>query len=271
MQKRYKKGHQQWLRKFFDIDNHVIVPELSVSYTQGFDFVEKYTASLATTPPLDLSLPLWKIHVLNYKSAEAEANVILKIHHCIGDCISLMSLLLDFTRKNCQPESMPTIPHINRYSGSNLPIWNVTGILQALWGVMFVVWCTVLDIFQFMAMFLWMKDNKMLRGPPRVIHHPKTLAHVKVDLEDMPLSERLLTGFLYVFPFSAIALLLALSFEIFWVIIASDLIINISLLCRQLMMLLLGCLVRILRYFDHLYGKLSLIWGSYSHVILIYL
>lgn len=192
--KRYKKGHQQWLRNFFDIDNHVIVPELSVSYTQGFDFVEKYTASLATSPPLDPSLPLWQIHVLNYKSAEAEASVILKIHHCIGDCISLMSLFLDCTRKNCQPESLPTIPLINRYSRSNLPIWNVTAILQALWGVMFVVWCTVLDLFQFMATFLWMKDSKMLRGPPGVIHHPKTLAHVTVDLEDIAIVRKAIDG-----------------------------------------------------------------------------
>ena len=81
MQKRCRKRHQQWIRKDLDIDNHVIVPNISVSYTQGFDFVEKYAASLATALSLDSSLPLWQIHVLNYKSVEAEANVILKIHH----------------------------------------------------------------------------------------------------------------------------------------------------------------------------------------------
>lgn len=241
--KRYRKGHQQWLRKDVDIDNHVIVPELSVSYTQDFDFVEKYTASLATALPLDPSLPLWQIHVLNYKSAEAEASVILKIHHCIGDCTSLMSLFLDCTRKFCQPESMPTIPRINRYRRSNLPIWNVIGILQALWGVIFLVWCTVLDLVQFMATFLWMKDSKMLRGPPGVLHHPKALAHVTVDLEDIAIVRKAINGVvIYVFPFSAIALFLALSSEIIFVLITGDLIINISLLCRQLMMLLPGCL-----------------------------
>lgn len=192
--KRCRKGHQQWIRKDVDIDNHVIVPNLSVSYTQGFDFVEKYTASLATALPLDPTLPLWQIHVLNYKSAEAEASVILKIHHCIGDCTSLMSLFLDCTRKSCHPESMPTIPHVNRYRRSRLPRWNVIGTLQALWGVMFLVWCTVLDLVQFVTTFLWMKDSKMLRDPTGVIHHPKALAHVTVDLKDITIVRKAIDG-----------------------------------------------------------------------------
>lgn len=149
-------------------------------------------------PRWPLQSPLWTHPcLLNYKSAEAEASVILKIHHCIGDCISVMSLFLDCTRKNCQPESMPTIPRTNRYNRSNLPIWNVTGILKAIWGVMFVVWCTVLDLVQFMATFLWIKYSKMLRGPPGVNHHPKALAHVTLDLQDVAIvrkaTERLLT------------------------------------------------------------------------------
>ena len=59
MQKRFRKGNKKWIRKDVDIDYNVIVPNLSVSYTYGFDFVEKYTASLATSLPLDPSLPLW--------------------------------------------------------------------------------------------------------------------------------------------------------------------------------------------------------------------
>ena len=71
-----------------------------------------------------------------------------------------------------------------------------------------------------------MKDRKMLRDPPRVIHLPKALAHVMVDLENITIVRRA-TGSLYVFPLSAIALLLALIFEIFLVSIATNLIINI--------------------------------------------
>ena len=136
MQKRCRKGHHQWIRKDADIDNHVIVPNISVSYTQGFDFVEKYTASLATSLPLDPSLPSWRIHVLNYKWTEAEASVILKIHHWIGYYTSLMSLFSDCTTKSCHHESMPTIPHVNRHKRSRFPRWNVIGTLQELWGVM---------------------------------------------------------------------------------------------------------------------------------------
>ena len=105
-----------------------------------------------------------------------------------------MSLFLDCTTKSCHPESMPTITHVNIYRRSRLPRGNVIGTLQALWGVIFLVWCTILDLLQFVTTFLWMKDRKMIRDPPGVIHLPKALAHVTVDLEDITIVRKVIDG-----------------------------------------------------------------------------
>lgn len=167
---------------------------------------------------------------------------------------------------------MPSIPHINWYSRNNLPIWNVTGILQSLWGVMFVVWCRVFDIFQFMAMFLWMKDNKILRGHARVTHHLKTLAHVKIDLEDTAIIRKAIDEVFICVSILSYCIVFGL---VFWNILGNNSIwsiIKISLLWIQLMIVVIRMVSAVFsRYFDHLYGKLSLIWGYYSHVISIYL
>ena len=66
--------------------------------------------------------------------------------------------------------------------------------MQELWGVMFLVWCTVLDLVQFVTTFLWMKDRKMLRDPLGVIYLPKALAHVTVDLEEITIVRKAIDG-----------------------------------------------------------------------------
>eukprot|EP01018_Ginkgo_biloba_P030946 Gb_17371 [translate_table: standard] len=183
-------GNCKWVRTEVDIEKHMIVPNLSPAETERKSFVEDYTASLAIAPPLDPSRPLWQIHVLNCISAEAQASVVFKIHHCIGDCVSLMSLLLDCTRKVTEPESSPTIPRMKRPGKNRFSRWSAQGI----WNLMFVVWCTIADLLHALATFLWMKDSKVLRGPPGVIHHPKRLAHVIVDLKDIGIVRKAVKG-----------------------------------------------------------------------------
>ncbi|KAH9324705.1 hypothetical protein KI387_004883 [Taxus chinensis] len=187
-----KNGNEKWVPKEFCIDDHIIVVEISNLSRDSSDFVEKYTATLATAPPLDPSIPLWQIHVLNYRSAEAEASVVFRIHHCIGDCVSLMSLFLDCTRKQSQPESMPTIRTIQKEK--KIPKWSLRAILEAIWTLVFSLWCTALNLLHALATMLWMKDDKMVRGPQGVGSHPRRLAHVTVDLEDIATVKRAIHG-----------------------------------------------------------------------------
>ncbi|KAH9287994.1 hypothetical protein KI387_032111 [Taxus chinensis] len=187
-----KNGDPKWMAKEFNIDNHIIVAELNTHYREAVDFVEKYTATLATAPPLEPSVPLWQIHVLNYRSAEAEASLVFRIHHCIGDCVSLMSLFLDSTRKNSDPESMPTIPRVQK--GKKISTWSLTQIFQAIWTLMLSLWFNALSLLHAVATYLWMKDSKMFRGPRDVLSHRRRLAHVTVDLEDIAIVKKAING-----------------------------------------------------------------------------
>ncbi|XP_057848272.2 wax ester synthase/diacylglycerol acyltransferase 5 isoform X3 [Cryptomeria japonica] len=92
--KKGRWGNYLWVHKeVIDIEKHVIVPALDPQYIQCKEFVEDYTASLACDPPLDPSSPLWQIHILNYRSGEAEASLVFKIHHCL-DLVNLIATIL---------------------------------------------------------------------------------------------------------------------------------------------------------------------------------
>eukprot|EP01018_Ginkgo_biloba_P015430 Gb_17842 [translate_table: standard] len=188
-----KRGNCKWVEKELDIDEHIIEPDLSPSYTQRIDFVEEYVSSLATERPLDRSRPLWQIHVLNHNSsAGVQASVVFRIHHCIGDCASLMSLFLDSTRKVTQPQSKPTAGPIHRPSKHK---WTMMGLFQAIWTLIFVLWITIKDLLHVFATLLWLKDSKILRRDRGAgIPHPKRLAQFTVDLNDVAIVRNAVNG-----------------------------------------------------------------------------
>ncbi|KAJ9681173.1 hypothetical protein PVL29_020186 [Vitis rotundifolia] len=78
-------------------------------------FIEDYVSGLSTTT-IDPSKPLWDVHLLNLRTAEAAAVGVLRMHHSLGDGTSLMSLLLASILNLHDPESLPTVPVKKRRS-----------------------------------------------------------------------------------------------------------------------------------------------------------
>ena len=78
------------------------------------------TVSDLMSTPLDFSKPLWQIHLLeNYCSG---AVVLLRFHHCIGDGIALVHVLLSSTDTTADapwPKSAPKAPH-EKHVGSRI-------------------------------------------------------------------------------------------------------------------------------------------------------
>ena len=79
----------------FDIQRHVLHETLSSKKGQSAQAaLQARCADLATTP-LDPAHPLWTFHLIeNYQGGSA---IIARIHHCIGDGISLISVTLSIT------------------------------------------------------------------------------------------------------------------------------------------------------------------------------
>ncbi|CAK7324167.1 unnamed protein product [Dovyalis caffra] len=175
----------KWESTRVNVEDHVIVPNLDPKLDSTDQFVEDYISNLSTIP-LDLSKPLWEMHILNVKTLDAEAAAVLRIHHSLGDGASLISLLLACTRKTSDPDSLPSIPEQNR-AGSHLPggFW---WLFSAMWKVLRLIWNTLVDLILFAATMLFLKDTKTpLKGASGVGLKPKRFVHRTVSLDDIKL------------------------------------------------------------------------------------
>ncbi|KAF0916874.1 hypothetical protein E2562_014613 [Oryza meyeriana var. granulata] len=86
--------------------------------------VEDYVSSLSTpSMAMDHSRPLWELHVLNFPTAEATATVALRMHHSLGDGISLLSLLIACTRRADDPGALPALPSSGRRRAHAGPVY----------------------------------------------------------------------------------------------------------------------------------------------------
>ncbi|CAA7048648.1 unnamed protein product, partial [Microthlaspi erraticum] len=157
-----KKGKPSWVRTEVRVEEHVIVPDINPEIKNPDQYLEDYISKL-TTVPLDLSKPLWELHVVCLKTSNAESTAIIKIHHSLGDGMSLMSLLLACTRKTSDPEALPTVSVQKKrfgprcYSGVfNKFLWLFVG----LWFILRLVFNTFVDILMFALTICFVRDTE---------------------------------------------------------------------------------------------------------------
>ncbi|KAL9256299.1 Wax ester synthase/diacylglycerol acyltransferase 2-like protein [Drosera capensis] len=104
-----REKNPRWVRTKIDFEDHFIIPNLDPNMDKPDRFVEDHASDLSKVL-MDLSKPLWEFHILNIKISNADAVRISKIHHSIGDGMSLVSLVLSMSRKSSHPEELPSIP-----------------------------------------------------------------------------------------------------------------------------------------------------------------
>ncbi|XP_057821672.2 wax ester synthase/diacylglycerol acyltransferase 7 isoform X1 [Cryptomeria japonica] len=183
-----KHNNLKWCAREVVIEDHVIVPSLSVSTVKDLNFVNEYTTSLMTAPPLDPCRPLWEVHVLNVSSGDVAASLVFRIHHSLGDCISMLSLLINSTTKAPNPNVSHTIlQHKPSYQRS-------TGFLQIVYNVIAGLWLTFLCVYDYMIVLLWNGDQNLLKEASRAKISSKRLAHVTLNIEDICLVKKAVNG-----------------------------------------------------------------------------
>ncbi|KAM3218727.1 hypothetical protein P3L10_023258 [Capsicum annuum] len=128
--------------------------------------VEEYISNLSMTT-IDMSKPLWDVHILNMKTSQAEAISVLRFHHSLGDGIALMSLLLSCFRKSSDPTSLPTLPVSSKDKSNLLISNNRKNIRSLMWQYLVKFWLfirlllnTVVDVSLFIATALFLKDSQ---------------------------------------------------------------------------------------------------------------
>jgi WS/DGAT/MGAT family acyltransferase len=101
------RGGPRWTpHDAFDLDEHVVRSRLP---EPGNEKELRDLVSRKMSEPLDFARPLWQFHVVeNYGSGSA---LIARFHHCMGDGIGLMMVLLAMTEfETDEPESVKSRP-----------------------------------------------------------------------------------------------------------------------------------------------------------------
>ncbi|KAK1358893.1 O-acyltransferase WSD1 [Heracleum sosnowskyi] len=170
-----RHGHERWRRTQVNLDNHIIIRHEHVIEVNDHEkAVNEYIADLSVSSPLDTSKPLWEMHILM-----AHDCVVFRIHHALGDGVSLMSMLLSCCRKSDDPEMLPEIKNVG-------PVRRDTNFWKLVVKAMWVIFFTVVYVLELMLRSLWVKDKRTaLSGGAGVELWPRCLVTAKFRLDDM--------------------------------------------------------------------------------------
>ncbi|KAF6173052.1 hypothetical protein GIB67_006428 [Kingdonia uniflora] len=181
------RGNVNLVQAKVDLENHVYVPDLDSNMDSPDQFVEDYISNLSKTS-IDMSKPLWEVYILNVKTAEAEALVIFKIHHSIGDGLAISSMLLSCARKVSDPEQLPTFPLQKAAVSSNKSHFYWWWIFEKIWMAFLLLWNTLADVWMSSVVLMYLKDSDTpLKGATGVEFRPKRFVHRTVSMDDVKL------------------------------------------------------------------------------------
>ncbi|KAL2489230.1 O-acyltransferase (WSD1-like) family protein [Forsythia ovata] len=176
-------GREHWRRTVVDVDRHLIVRHDTLSdipLVSDEVAVNEYLADLSVSSPLGTDKPLWEIHLLMaYNSA------VFRVHHALGDGISLMSMFLSCCRRADDPAMRPTIGGVGAGASAMLErSWD-------FWTLLKVAWYTFVYVLDFILRGLWLKDRSTpLSGGDGVELWPRKLATARFQLDDMKTVKR---------------------------------------------------------------------------------
>lgn len=179
-----------WVRTHANPGEHLVIPDLDPNIESPDQFVEDYVSNLTKTP-MDFSKPLWEVHILQIETSKAKSVAIFRIHHSMGDGISLISLLLACTRQSSDPDALPSLPIDKKkknkalQANRSLGVWGYFLLLLVLCKAL---WNTLVDIVMFIVTMVCLKDtNTPLKGKPGIEKAPKRFVNRTVSLDDIKL------------------------------------------------------------------------------------
>ncbi|KAB8100526.1 hypothetical protein EE612_031082 [Oryza sativa] len=191
-----KRAKPRWVRTTVNLDNHLIFPELDPTATSASpdQVIEDYMSTLSTQP-MDHSRPLWELHVLDFPTSEAAATVAVRMHHSLGDGVSLLSLLIACTRSAADPARLPALPPAPArrdgpvYARRRPPLSaGIVALAAWAWSYLVLALHTLVDVACFVATSLFLRDARTpLMGTEGVEFRRKRFVHCTLSLDDVKL------------------------------------------------------------------------------------
>ncbi|CAN6345917.1 unnamed protein product [Urochloa humidicola] len=189
-----KHGKPRWVRTTVNLDDHIIIPDLDPASTSANpdQAVEDYLSSLSTAP-MDHSRPLWELHVLDFPTSEAASAVVLRMHHSLGDGVSLLSLFIACTRSAADPARLPELPPAPRRAGPaharpRPPLSaGLAAIALWVWSYAVLAWHTLVDVVCFVATAWFLRDTRtpFMAASEGVEFRRKRFVHRTLSLDDV--------------------------------------------------------------------------------------
>ncbi|POO01190.1 O-acyltransferase [Trema orientale] len=181
------RNEPRWIPMPVNLEDHVIVPDLDQKIDDPDRFVEDYISHM-TTSPLDLSKPLWELHLLNLRTSDSESVGVFRFHHTVGDGSSLMSLLLACTRQTSNPKALPTLPTATARRVDPAAAASSPRFLPAVSSALSLARNTFVDVLLFVATILFLRDtNTPIKGQKGVESTTKRFVHRSISLHDVKL------------------------------------------------------------------------------------
>lgn len=175
-------NHEYWRKIDLDIDQHIIMHNDPIiqDYNTDESAINEYLADLSVSSPLCTDKPLWEIHILSVHKC-----IVLRIHHALGDGISLMSLMLTLCRKLDKPDEVPTIePLVSSSTARSGMLFKVVRLLK-------MIWYTLVYMIQFILRITVVNDGQtMIKGGQGVELWPRKLATAKFGIDDMKIVKK---------------------------------------------------------------------------------
>ncbi|CAN1278617.1 Wax ester synthase/diacylglycerol acyltransferase 6 [Linum perenne] len=174
---RDKRGRERWRRTDVEIDRHIIVVDRMIRSGDEEDSVNDYIADLSVSSPLGQDKPLWEIHLLT-----AERCIVFRIHHALGDGISLMSMLLADCRTISDPDAPVALPTAGKSGGKR----RRRSVVEAAGDVLMMVFYSLVFCLEFVMRTLWIGDRRtVFSGGAGVELWARKLATARFSIEDM--------------------------------------------------------------------------------------
>ncbi|CAI0556889.1 unnamed protein product [Linum tenue] len=179
---RDEHGRERWRRTKVEIDRHVFAVDAAAGDADDGGGgcperkVNDYIADLSAGEPLRSDKPLWEIHLLT-----EERCAVLRIHHALGDGISLMSMLLADCRKSGNPDAIPSLPASEAGRRRRRRSWAAAAAELVMMVVYSLVYCL-----EFTLRVLCVGDRRTgISGGAGTELWPRKLATAKFLIEDM--------------------------------------------------------------------------------------
>ncbi|CAN1351345.1 Wax ester synthase/diacylglycerol acyltransferase 11 [Linum perenne] len=105
------KGVKKWRKVQVNLEDHIKVPKFPTNKPLEFydKCLDKYLSNLGMSQ-FPQGKPLWELHVIKYPTSSAAGNIILRLHHALGDGVSLMGALLSCLQRADDPSIPLTFP-----------------------------------------------------------------------------------------------------------------------------------------------------------------